>query len=165
MEATLLWTGVLGSFADMRKQLARLAVARASDRLRATFGSHEDAAVRAAWYSNGRMTLEEIQTAYARDPLLAVRELMTNPFVWQSEEQRDFLREIAQAGKGEGRVKTNSGRLFYLHNKEFRQKHPEWFTERRPAMPMRLRRALNVSSWFGWVIAILLVLRMLFHTA
>ena len=122
--------GDLECYQTIRMHLARcvLATHRSDDKLRNQLIGHQDIAFRCAAYRVARFTTDEINAAFERDKIYAVRYLMQNEGLWQHEETRDQLHSLVSNIKDEGgfvRRNYSSAQI------EFQKKHPRWFAELR----------------------------------
>lgn len=122
--------GYLGVFARTRKGLARLSVAAAhSADARRALSAHDDAAVRAAYYFEGDMSLEEMKQADERDPMLSFEEMMWNPLVWRTKERRDQLHAMAWDSKRDPKSYMDPQNMFNARRDAYREQYPEWFKD------------------------------------
>jgi len=122
--------GTLGTFAGMRKSIARLAVAGShSSEERRAYANHEDPAVRAAFYAGMALSLEEMRAADARDPLLSFEEMMWNAAVWRTKAQRRLLHDMAWDSKRDPKSYMDPQNHFEARLEYYRGEHPDWFRD------------------------------------
>jgi len=95
LQAELNADGNLSHRQRMCKGLARLALAQ-NGKLLPTLLKDKDIAVRCAVYSSGRMTAVQLKAAFKRDGVLVFDEAIVNPYLWQSENTRAALSQIAE---------------------------------------------------------------------
>jgi hypothetical protein len=172
--------GTLGPFARVRQCIARLAVNAAyvlEDRQK--LASHEDAAVRAALYFTGNLSLEEMRAGFERDSMLALSEMLKNPLLWRTRAKRSALRKMARDSRFD--PGNHLPQILYESARERdRESHPKWFkgarmrttrrstpqrpvpqtdaAESRAAAPAGLIGFVYRAPWLGWGIAAILAL-------
>jgi hypothetical protein len=122
--------GDLGSFARMRKGIARLAcrIARTKE-ARQQILNHEDPAVRAALYFDGELSLEEMKAAGERDLMLSFTEMTWNPRAWRTKERRQLLHDMAWDSRRDPKNYLDPQNTYNATLKTYRAKHPEWFKD------------------------------------
>ena len=122
--------GDLGVFARMRKGLARLSVTAASGAdARRVLASNADPAVRAAFYLEAEMTVEDMKQADERDPLLSFDQMMWNPRVWRTKAQREQLHAMAWDSKRDPNSYMDPQNMFNARRAAYREQHPGWFKD------------------------------------
>jgi len=115
--------GYLDDFAAVRLVLVRLLSNSEIHGLR----SHEDVAMRCAFYRYGNPTPEELREAHAREPKFLLNYALRNDAIWRRSETREVLRELCWADKSDhdlwfpNAYRDRSDRL--------KSEHPEWFQE------------------------------------
>ncbi len=95
MEKELNADGNLSHRQRMCKGLGRLALAQ-NNKLLPTLLKDKDIALRCAVYSSGRMTAVQLKAAFKRDGVLVFDEAIVNSHLWQSENTRAALLQIAE---------------------------------------------------------------------
>jgi hypothetical protein len=171
--------GTLGPFAGVRRCIARLAVNAAySLEDRQKLAAHEDVAVRAALYSAGNLSLEEMRAGFERDSMLALSEMLENPILWRARVKRTALRKMAWSSRFD--PGNHLPQILYEGARvRHRESHPKWFkvakrkTRRstpqhpepqtdvavsRAAAPAGLIGFVYRAPWLGWGIAAILAL-------
>ncbi len=121
--------GWLSSRQRVRKGLGRLALSKKSALLAALLSS-DDVALRMAAVATGQVTVDQLNTAFARDGKLLYNEARYNPWLWRTAPLRKSLKDIAWAVVREDK---NSDLLpANIYNsicENHRAKHPEWFKD------------------------------------
>lgn len=118
--------GHLSSFEHVRYGLARLAFAKQTASL-AQLLTHEDRAARAAAYSDGALTVAQLDAAYAKDGELAFNQAISNKSLWRRAKTRDALLAIASdASERDMEMTVN---LYRLTTDSMMANKPEWFNE------------------------------------
>jgi hypothetical protein len=128
-EASALESGYLGAFAQLREEIARLAVQGSSvgaelDGLL----THQDLSVRLAACRYGRITEAQITAAVARDPKFVFAEVVRNEWLWSRSATREILKTLAWA-QPDPKSYMDAPNLYRHMEAEFRQKQPAWFKD------------------------------------
>jgi len=122
--------GRLGVFALMRKQLARLALGAALSReARLALSSHDDIAVRAAFYAYADLSEEEMASANERDVLLGFEQMVWNERAWRTRKQRDLLHDMAWDNKRDPNNYMDPQNMYEARREFFLGKYPGWFED------------------------------------
>lgn len=87
---------------------------------------HEDIAVRLAAYSMVRMTKEQVQQAIKTDGILTLDSFLENEPLWENNEVRDLIEELAKKADGDSELLIKRKR-YRLKSEELEKKHPAWF--------------------------------------
>lgn len=122
--------GQLGIFAHMRQQIARLALGAAhSNEARRLLASHEDAAVRAAFYAHAPLSVEDMKAANERDFGLAFDQMMWNINAWRTKAQRDLLHDMAWDSKRDPNSRLDAPNTYNARREFYEEKYPAWFKD------------------------------------
>lgn len=128
-EASAFESGYLGAFAQIREEIARLAVQGSSVGAKLeVLLSHEDLPVRLASCRYGRITEAQITAAVARDPKFVFGEVVRNEWLWSRSATREILKTLAWA-QPDPRSYMDAPNLYRHMEAEFRQKQPAWFKD------------------------------------
>ena len=126
--------GDLGPFARTRRGIARLAVREASSKeKRQSLATHEDPAVRAAYYLDGSLSAEDMRAANERDLLLSFDSMMWNPRVWRTKETRGVLHEMAWDSKRDPSSRLDPQNLYNARLEQYKKEQPDWFKDEEDA--------------------------------
>lgn len=117
--------GNLSDHQGVRKGLAKLALSRNSALLPRLLSS-PDLALRAAAYSDGCMTPEQLSAAYQQDREIVFEQTTNNLKVWRISECRDLLHEIAWADDSPDWYPG----LYNNLQAKIARDHPDWFQEK-----------------------------------
>ena len=121
--------GWLSNHQGVRKGLARLALCKDSKLLPSLLAS-DDPALRAAVYSDGEISPEQLSAAYERDGELVFNQAMHNHKIWRHQAGREALRSIAwavvNADKHSDLLAAN---IFNKIQTDLSKKHPGWFKD------------------------------------
>jgi hypothetical protein len=122
--------GTLGVYARTRRGIARLSVLAAhSKEARQMLLTHEDPAVRAAFYFEGELSVEEMKAANHRDFLLCFDQMIWNPRVWHSKATRDALREMAWQTERDPQARLDPQNMYKARCEYWQKKYPDWFID------------------------------------
>jgi hypothetical protein len=126
-EASAFESGYLGAFAQLREQIARLAVQGSSVGAKLeVLLTHEDLPVRLAACQYGRLTEAQIAAAAARDPKFVFEAVVRNEWLWSRSATREVLKTLAWA-QPDPRSYMDAPNMYRHMEAEFRQKQPTWF--------------------------------------
>jgi hypothetical protein len=128
-EASALESGYLGAFAQLREEIARLAVQGSSSGAKLDgLLAHEDLAVRLAACRHGNLKEAQITAAVARDPKFVFGEVVRNEWLWSRAATRETLKTLAWA-QPDPKSYMDAPNLYRHMEAEFRQKQPAWFKD------------------------------------
>lgn len=117
--------GHLGNYQNVRAGLGRLALAKDSD-VGEKLLSSADLALRAAAYSDMRLTPEQIKAAAGRDREVAVNHMAHNETLWETEKTRQVLHDVSwDVGKKDSDLMAANA--YNAIEVAMREKHPKWF--------------------------------------
>lgn len=120
----------LSSYEHVRQGLARLAMRTGRDTVFKELLASDDRALRAAAYTDGPISIPQLQAAYAKDKGLAFNQAVLNKSLWKSQAARNELREIARRVSQDDEAGDRMPIRFYDKVHESMEKnHPEWFKE------------------------------------
>ncbi|WP_050781519.1 hypothetical protein [Burkholderia lata] len=120
--------GSLSSFQNVRKGLARLALAKNAKRTD-EFLTSDDPALRAAVYASSPLSTDQIACAVERDGAMGFDEMVRNTKLWREQEHRDALRAaswvVINADSHSDLLPHN---LFTRMRERMEHEHPSWFS-------------------------------------
>lgn len=121
--------GYLGNMERVRKGLARLAVSK-DHKLLAKLLSSDDVAFRAAAYSAGSLSAEQLLAGYERDGELALTEAIRNMHLWRTQATRQALHDVAWGVvNNDKHADLMAANQYNWMEKDVRKKHPTWFVD------------------------------------
>lgn len=127
--------GALSPFQNVRKGLARLALAKNAKRTD-EFLASDDPALRAVVYASRSLNTDQIATAVERDGAMGFDEMVRNTQLWRGQEQRDALRAaswtVINADPHSDLLPHN---LFTGMWERMEREHPSWFGDVTPNDP------------------------------
>jgi hypothetical protein len=122
--------GDLGPFARTRKGIARLSVKAAhSKEARQLLAMHEDPGVRAAFYFEGDLSVEDMKAADERDLMLSFNEFIWNERVWRTRAQRERLHTMAWDERRDPKSYLDPQNMYNARLEYIRSEHPDWFKD------------------------------------
>ena len=121
--------GYLGNMERVRKGLARLALSKSSKLLSELLASDE-LALRAAAYSAGNLTADQLRAGFEKDGAIVLTESLSNLLLWRGKETRQALHDIAWGVvRGDKHSDLISANQYNWMEKDVRKKHPAWFAD------------------------------------
>lgn len=128
-EASALESGYLGAFAQLREEIARLAVQGSSVGAKLdVLLTHEDLPVRLAACRYGCLTEPQIAAAVARDPKFVFGEVVRNEWLWSRAATREILKTVAWE-QPDPKSYMDAPNMYRHMEAEFRQKRSAWFKD------------------------------------
>jgi hypothetical protein len=116
--------GYLDDFGTVRLVLTKLLTDSEIQDLR----SHDDIAMRCAFYKYGSPTRQELMDAYSREPKFLLNYALRNDAVWKRSETREALQELCWvAAKPDSDLSFPNA--YQGHSDRLESEHPEWFRE------------------------------------
>lgn len=121
--------GYLGTMERVRKGLARLALSKSGKLLPELLAS-EDLAFRAAAYSAGSLTADQLRAGCEKDGELVLTEAIRNLSLWRSQGTRQALHDIAWGVvRNDKHSDLMAANQYNWMEKDMRKKHPDWFAD------------------------------------
>lgn len=121
--------GSLSPFQNVRKGLARLALAKNSKRVD-EFLANDDPALRAAVYASRSLSADQIAAAAERDGAMGFGEMVRNESLWRDEEHREALRAASWAVvNADPHSDLLPHNLFTGMLDRMEREHPSWFSD------------------------------------
>lgn len=121
--------GHLGNMERVRKGLARLALSKDSTLLEYLLFS-DDIAFRAAAYSAGKLTADQLRAGYEKDGNLVLIEALHNMNLWRTQGARQALRDVAwEVVDDDPHSDLMGANLFNSMETDIRKQHPRWFDD------------------------------------
>ena len=117
----------LDVFAVLRMRLLQGRIGYMSDSEIRELKSHEDVAMRCAFYQYGDLTSEELKKAYAREPTLLLNYVLENDAIWRQSETRKALRELCWADTDDDMCSDRES--YESGSEKARLEHPDWFED------------------------------------
>ncbi len=119
--------GYLSDMERVRKGLARLAL-RKDRKLLARLLASDDVAFRAAAYSAGPISAEQLRAGYDKDGELVLTEAIRNMHLWRTQATRQALHDVAwTVVKNDKYADLMAANQYNWMEKDVRKKHPAWF--------------------------------------
>jgi hypothetical protein len=115
----------------MHVACAALAAAREENDLKSRMIGSDDIAFRCAAYLKGRLTRDEIRSAFERDKIYAFRKLLHNERFWVIQDTRGLLYELLS--KSDDKYGFLKQEYRWVENK-FKAEHPNLFAEPVPEL-------------------------------
>lgn len=127
--------GSLSPFQNVRKGLARLALAKNANRTD-EFLISDDPALRAAVYASHPLSTDQIAAAVERDGAMGFDEMVRNTELWRGQEHRDALRAASwMVVNADPHSNLLSHNLFTGMWERMEREHPSWFSNVLPSDP------------------------------
>lgn len=113
----------------VRKGLGRLALA-SSPKLLSELLSSDDMAIRSAAYSDGKITLDQLNDAFTKDGELFFNEAIDNSWLWRTTPTRQALQKAAWSVVSKDKHSCLSAASTYNGVRRKNQNnHPDWFKD------------------------------------
>jgi hypothetical protein len=132
--------GWLPPFASVRKELAKLELGAYASKYGDLLAS-VDPAFRCAAYNRGRLSVEEIAAAYAKDGKLFFNEAFRNRHLYRDEITRKALHDVAwDIATNKDNSHLDAPNAFNYMKDEIAKEYPDWFREEdaEPADPEKV---------------------------